>query len=597
MIAREDERLQVLRNLRLLDTAPSESFDRITRMAAKLFDLPIAAVSLTDGHRQWFKSKVGVEHNSIPRIKAPCARVAEEADMLVIPDLGADAHYADSHLAASGIRFYAGAPLVTSDGFGLGALCVLGTEPRHASPDELAALHDLAAIVMSQIELQHAYGRIDPVSQLPNRTQFLEDLDDLALGSVGAKRLAVLVDIGRMDQVASLTSIHGTGAVDDIVEAMARRFQDEIGPERTVYHVGPTQFALLAPAEIEVQAYLDTLRMRLKGTRSEVTTHFVMTPAIGVAPFVVGRTTAKDVLRTAYSAVQVAYGRADSVSLYSEASDVSHSRRHGLLASFGSALVRSGELRAVFQPRIDLASRHCVSVEALLRWAHPTLGPVSPAEFIPVVEQSGLARPMTEWVLGNALRKVADWRASGTDLHVSVNVTSSNVEDVAFVETVSAMLDRLRVPAAALELEITEGTVMGNTAQAVTCLTGLRSLGVRVSIDDFGTGYSSLSYLRRLPIDAVKIDQSFVRNMVTDEKDHSLVRSLVGLSHDLGFRVVAEGVETDTDRVLLERMGCDEGQGYLFARPLEASDFPLWLDAFHAPARVSQRRELVELTG
>lgn len=579
MTSREEERLQTLRNLRLLDTAPSESFDRITRMAARLFGLPIAAVSLTDCDRQWFKSKVGVEHSSIPRVKAPCSEVAETTGALVIPDLLADACYADSLLASSGIRFYAGAPLVTEDGFGLGALCVLGHEPRSPTSDEMTALHDLAAMVMSQIELQHAYGRIDPVSQLPNRTQFLEDLEDLAQAHSEFAGLTVLVDMGRMDQVAGLTSIYGTGAVDEAIKATARRLQETIGPERQVYHVGPTQFSFLAPAGVEVASYLDVLRARLKQTRSQIETRFVMTPAIGVASFVASNISPKDVLRSAYSAMQAAHEREDGVSLFSEDADASRIRRHVLLASFGQALEAAGELRTVFQPRIDLLSRQCVGAEALLRWVQPDFGLVMPGEFIPVVERSVLARPMTEWVLEKALHNLTKWRATSSNVHVSVNVTSSNVEDAGFIDTVSAMLKRFGVPATALELEITEGTLMGHAAQVVSCLASLRSLGVRIAIDDFGTGYSSLSYLRRLPIDVVKIDQSFVRHMATDEKDRKLVRSLIGLSHDLGYRVVAEGVETETDRVLLEQMGCDEAQGYLFTKPLEEPDALAWLVA------------------
>ena len=178
MIAQNEEaRLDALRRLNLLDTAPSEAFDRITRMASQLFGLPIAAVSLTDHDRQWFKSRIGVEHTSIPRDKAPCAEVAESSDFLVIPNMLDDPWYRDSLLARNGIRFYAGVPLTTREGHGLGSMCVLGTEPRQISASELTSLTDLAAMVMAQIELQHAFGRIDPLSGFPNRTQFMEDLD------------------------------------------------------------------------------------------------------------------------------------------------------------------------------------------------------------------------------------------------------------------------------------------------------------------------------------------------------------------------------------------------------------------------------------
>ena len=232
----EEARLDALTQLKLLDTSPSESFDRITRMAAQIFGLPIAAVSLTDRDRQWFKSRVGVEHCSIPRDKAPCSAVAEARDLVVIEDFATHPCYSNSVLAEHGTRFYAGAPLVTRDGYGLGALCVLGAEPRVATPEELAALTDLAAMVMEQIELQHAFGRIDPVSGLPTRAQFCDDLADLALDCPGQARIAVVADLARDDQIAKIVGAMGAARLDELVREAAHAIQNILGPDRTAYH-------------------------------------------------------------------------------------------------------------------------------------------------------------------------------------------------------------------------------------------------------------------------------------------------------------------------------------------------------------------------
>lgn len=577
MSYKETERLQALRHLRLLDTAPSEAFDRITRMAAQLFSLPVAAVSLTDHDRQWFKSKFGIAHNTIPRLKAPCSQVAENTDILVIPDFLSNPDYSDSLLASSGIRFYAGAPLVTRDGHGLGALCVLGTEPRSVTPAETAALSDLAAMVMSQIELEHAYGRIDPVSGLANRHQFLEDLQDLTRDASVPRRLVVLVDIGRIEQVSELTRAQGSTAIEAVIAVTARRLEEELGPSRIAYHVGPTQFAFLSPFGVAEGAYLQTLAEHIIQVRSSTQTRFVMTPVVGVVPFVAGDTNPQDVLRMAYSAAQAAHGRDDGVSLYSLSSDADHARRHMLLGDFGRAVETPGELRLVFQPRVGLPDGLCVGLEALLRWDHPELGPVSPGEFIPIVERSTLAGSLTTWVLQATLSHLVGWAKGGVDVPVSVNVTASNLEDPQFIDTLAGLLDRHGVLATALEIEITEGTLMSNAPSAMKTLRALRSMGVRVSIDDFGTGYSSLSYLRSLPIDTVKIDRSFVLGMSGDERDLKLVRSIVSLSQDLGYKVVAEGVETQADAAHLISMGCNEAQGYLFARPMEADQVAGWV--------------------
>ena len=261
----ESNRLDALQRLNLLDTPPSESFDRIVRMASQIFDLPIAAVSLTDSDRQWFKSRVGVEHWSIPREKAPCAQIAESGGVLVIEDFRTDPCYHDSVLGKAGVRFYAGAPLLTRDGFCLGAMCVLGLEPRVATPSEVRALQDLAAMVMAQIELQHAFGRIDPVSQLPNRTQFIDDLTDLARDETsGQQRIVVLVDLIGQDQVSHIVRAMGQGAIDEMVKNSGKTFRRTVGTKRGAYHVSTTQFATLAPDDMDVQTYVALLTSKIK---------------------------------------------------------------------------------------------------------------------------------------------------------------------------------------------------------------------------------------------------------------------------------------------------------------------------------------------
>jgi len=574
----EEARLSALQQYDLLDTPPSESFDRITRMASQIFNLPISAVSLTDRDRQWFKSRVGVEHSSIPREQAPCGQVAETTDVLVIPDFKKDACYADSVLGRSGIRFYAGAPLVTREGYGLGALCVLGTEPRAATEAEVAALKDLAAMVMAQIELQHAFGRIDPLSGLPSRNQFLDDLSDLAAERPDEARLAVLIDLARPEQINAYARVMGLGRIDDLIRDTARGIHRDIGRELKLYHTAATQFAFLAPPGVRQDDYVRRLTDGQREAQQRSITGMLMTSAIGVTVFAPGSTRPQDVLRALYGAVQEARMSPDLVGIYSLAADQAYHRRYRLLQDFGSALLAGDQLRLVFQPRIDLPTGRCIGAEALLRWNHPVLGPVSPSEFVPVIEHSPHAQAMTAFVLETALAQARRWRDAKREIVISVNVSAANLHEMDFAHSVQVALERLGLEPERLELEVTESAIMQDTINARRQLDELAAAGVRLAIDDFGTGYSSLAYLQDLPAHVVKIDRSFVLKLSEGQKEMSLVRSMIGLSHDLGYRVVAEGIETVEAADLLLAMQCDEAQGYFFARPLEVDEFQSWFE-------------------
>jgi EAL domain-containing protein (putative c-di-GMP-specific phosphodiesterase class I)/GAF domain-containing protein len=576
-LSREAERLDVLRKLNLLDTPPSEAFDRITRMAAQLFQLPVAAVSLTDTDRQWFKSRVGVEVDRLPRMKAPCAQVTDESAMVVIHDLLANEDYRDSALAASGARFYAGAPLMTNDGYCLGAMCVVGSEPRQVTEAERASLRDMAAMVMAQIELQHALGRVDPLSGLPNRNQFIDDFGDLTLDRPhGEERVAALINLASPEQLSNAMRAMGSSYLDEIVGEAVRMLRASVGRSSTVYHITATEFAFIAPPGTTCDDFGMALHALLERRAASVTSRFVTTASIGVAHFEVGVTGSADLLRNLHSAVQHAHENDLGVSVFSPEQDAVHRRHFLLINEYGAALESEGQLRLVFQPKVDLASGACIGAEALLRWTHPEFGDVSPGEFIPIIERTSMVRETTHRVLEMALRQLAAWRRDGIELEVAVNVSAVNLQEPDFCERVVAGLHEYGLPASSLALEITESTLMKNPRLAETTLNALAAAGVQLAIDDFGTGYSSLAYLQSLPAEVVKIDQSFVRNLEHDERKRSLVSAMIKLSHDLGHRVVAEGVETPEVVEVLKQAGCDEAQGYWYARPLGPQAFVEW---------------------
>ncbi len=572
----EAARLDALHRLELLDTPPSEAFDRITRMAAQLFNLPIAAVSLTDSDRQWFKSKVGVEHDAIPRLRAPCAEVADTAHVLVVPDLLENASFRASKLAADGIRFYAGAPLVTSDGFALGAMCVLGTEPRQMTEAERHALQDLATMVMAQIELQHALGRIDPTSGLPNRNQFIVDFNDMELAEpAGDMRLAALVSLASPQELSDAQRVMGAGYLDEMVRDVVPQLR--LAGAGKIYHVGSTQFAFFAPRGVTLETFRTQMQSWLDARASHGQARFITTTTVGIAPFTVGQTEGLDLLRNMHSAAHDGLAAERCVRVFSSEHDAILQRRFWLVNAFGAALESRDQLHLVYQPKVALKGGACAGVEALLRWSHPEAGAIAPGEFIPVIETTSLARATADWVLAAAMRQMAAWRLEGISLQVAVNVSAVNLEEPDFCDRVLKLLVRHGLSPSSLAIELTESALMRNPKVAQATLERLARAGVQLAIDDFGTGYSSLSYLQSLPANVVKIDQSFMRNLAHDGRRRALVGTMIKLSHDLGHKVVAEGVETVEVEDFLRAAGCDEVQGYLHARPLAPNALAEWL--------------------
>ena len=603
----EASRLEALNATGLLDTPRSEAFDRITRLATRLLGAPIALLSLIDSHRQWFKSSIGVTAAEYPRCHSLCARMIVGRGPMVVPDTSLDARFAANPLVTGppGVRFYAGAPLIVGHGHAIGALCVFDTAPRRISDGELASLLDLAAMAVSEIELHCAVGRRDVVSGLANRPEFLHDL--ALAGKGGDGLLGVVVDLADAVRLTDLLATLGPDRKDELVRTGAAAIAAALPAGIRLYHVGTMRFACIMP-EAGHSAALTRLAESLQEPVFCGAVPVFMDAAIGAVPFRPVLQTPADLLRMAVAAAQRSRenGVGGSWSLHDCAADRANRRAFQLLTDFRPALSMTGpvasepegigrgkaeedaspdgpQLRLHYQPRMDLRSGLCRGVEALLRWRHPTLGGVAPSEFIPLVEKTALPRAMTAWVLDAALRDAAAWRRAGLDLDVSVNVCALNMDEPDFAARVAAALARHGLPARMLELELTErallqGPRLRRTARDVT------ALGVSLSIDDFGTGYSNLAYLRKIPASVLKLDRSFIAALPQAARDRTIVRSLIGMAHDLDYRVVAEGVETRETLALLQEWQCDEAQGFLFSPALPAADLPGWVAAHHLAA-------------
>jgi EAL domain-containing protein (putative c-di-GMP-specific phosphodiesterase class I) len=280
-------------------------------------------------------------------------------------------------------------------------------------------------------------------------------------------------------------------------------------------------------------------------------------------------------LRSADVAMYAAKEAQVQYKIYASALDRHSLRRLSVLSEFRNAL-EAGEIEVFYQPIMRMDGTRVHGAEGLVRWQHPELGLLPPSDFIPVVEQTALIGSLTRYVLERSVADCARWRREGQDLTVSVNLSVRNLLDPELPSVIGELLERYDLAPEALQLEITESMLMSDPDRSLITLTALNQLGVGLSVDDYGTGYSSLANLRRLPIDELKLDRSFVSPMLSDENDLIIVRSTINLGHDLGLIVVAEGIEDEATLVRLRDLGCDLAQGYYFSKPLPSHEF----DAF-----------------
>jgi EAL domain-containing protein (putative c-di-GMP-specific phosphodiesterase class I) len=275
-------------------------------------------------------------------------------------------------------------------------------------------------------------------------------------------------------------------------------------------------------------------------------------------------------------AMYAAKQRGSGCLVYEHEHDRHRPERLALVSDLREA-IDAGQLMLQYQPQVAMDSGAVVGVEALVRWRHPRRGLVPPDDFIPLAEQAGLIGRVTSWVLDTALEECSRWQAQGRELALSVNVSVRDLHDPAFPSMVERLLAKHQVPAELLTIEITENSLMADVKRAGALLCTLRRRGVRLSVDDFGTGYSSLAYLKGLPLDELKLDRSFIRELVDTSTDRAIVRATIALGHDLGLKVVAEGVEDTATIELLRSLGCDLVQGYAISRPLSRPDLLPWL--------------------
>lgn len=458
-------------------------------------------------------------------------------------------------------------------------------------------------------EIREAESRIrqiaffDNVTGLPNRTFFMERLSEmLSAARRHSKSMALMfVDL---DQFKRVNDSWGHLAGDELLREVSNRLREtlrscdvvsrlgEHGNE-TLARLGGDEFVVLIPQIRHPEDAARVARRLLKEFKQPFViegTEIFVSASIGISTFPLDGTDEQALLKNADVAMyQVKENGRNGYRFYSPTMNTRSIERLNMETSLWHAL-KNNQFVLNYQPKIHLATRTIIGAEALVRLEHPDLGLVSPGDFIPIAEECGLIVPLGKWVLEEACRQAAIWqRDICHDWQVSVNISAAQFQREELANTIAGALSASGLKPSLLEAELTESTLMKDTESHIEVLKQLREMDIEVSIDDFGTGYSSLSYLKRLPIDCLKIDRSFIRDMTSDKRDAAIVRSTIALAHNLDLKLVAEGVENANQNAMLAEFGCDAVQGYFYAPAMSAGDFVAWATAFDTPQLRSAR--------
>lgn len=426
-------------------------------------------------------------------------------------------------------------------------------------------------------ELVKSLAYYDPKTGLPNRTLLQNRLKE-AISTAARENHPLAFLLLDLDRFKGINDTLGHPRGDILLQQVGARLKSVLWEPDTVSRLGGDEFAVLLP-RLAAAEYINVVIQKIQNAMK---TPFVIEDlpiaveaSIGIALYPDHGTDADTLIQRADVAMYIAKRSGSGYAVYAPEQNQHRPDRLALMGELRHA-IEHDQLLLHYQPKISLQTHRIIDVEALVRWQHPKHGMMPPGQFIAPADQTGLIKPLTLWVLNSALNQCRAWLNAGMEIPVSINLSARNLRDPEFPDQVNGVLETSGIPPDRLELEITESAIVMDPPRAMEILERLSGMGVRLSLDDFGTGYSSLGYLKKLPVDEIKIDRSFVTDMTQDEKDAMIVRSTIDLGHNLGCKVVAEGVENRETWNRLAALGCDSAQGYYISRPLPADEFSHW---------------------
>ncbi|MEW9799202.1 EAL domain-containing protein [Alteromonas sp. CYL-A6] len=585
---REFERIDALRKTRLLDSSPSQRFDLITQLASCIFEVPIALVSLVDTNRQWFLSRCGLSASQTPRRDAFCAYAIHHNDIFIVEDAKAHPLFKDNPLVTGEplIRFYAGVVIKGHDDLPLGTLCIIDTTPRSLTDNQREVLKGLAKLVENEVMLPNE------ISSDRIKRQLLSNRDIVTNALVGEHFLnqveltrkqhsephtAHLLFLIKVTDSDTISDMYGSSVSDELFLELASRinqYTSDIGFV-TVGRLEVNKIQLsVIPDRQNTSAAQVLERLKFCLTRPFETSTATIFPTIKLVAL---ESTTNKPIRDKFCLMHTYAKSMGShegvVAKIISQKDKSRIRQHLRLTRELSSAIHNNELHLVYQPKIEAKTGTFSGMEALLRWEHKTEGFVSPPEIIAMAEESNLLYELEKWVFKHACLQIAKWTSEGFSVpRVSVNLTGSSLLQPDFAQFIKKVIQQYDLPKNALDIEIVESSEFEDFINVAKVMNQINRMGISFSLDDFGTGFSSLSYLKNLPFSNMKIDKRFVDKIIESQTDAKLCHSVISLAKSLDLDVIAEGIEYESQAMVLKAIGCDSFQGYHFYKPMSQVD-------------------------
>lgn len=567
------------------DRSRDDVLKMFLQLTTSLFNMPSGYISIVDDKTHNVIVSHQISMTPKPRQFSFCQYVVDSCQPVIVPDTRQDMRFVEHPMVvgAAGIRFYAGIPLTFKNGSTIGSYCVIDTIPRKLTDDDLAALNFIGNLVTRFIESWLDVAQTDLNSGLPNMHQLIGDLQNEVSSDDSSDRSLILIEcigVNQSDDIARTMGINNLNRlIKDISQTLERKLQ--LKPCEKLYMICAGRFALYSKglSLIERCHREQQLRNLQAHLADEVTIDLNI--CVGETAIELPLSSGQEILRQAESALYAArHSHTHRWGVYNQDDDYKRNNDFYLLYDLTEAIRRGAGLFLVWQPKVTLPEGRIVGLEALIRWQHPERGILSPGVFLPLIANTSLMVELTDWVIDHVIEQQVQWIKQGLRLPTTVNIS---ILDLMRGDFTYHLLDKMAtagIETALLGIECLETEKLLANDCVIEELRLLRQEGFSVSIDDFGTGYSNLNYLLKIPADIVKLDKSLVDDVQSEISQQIIVRNVIRILKELGYTVIAEGIEDKNTAAILSDFGCDQAQGYFFAKPMTTDKLEAWINSY-----------------